>query len=146
MEIKVMRTTGFVIAVIGGLIAFITSMIFGLIILGLGLIVISLNKSEQMKIKEQVIVKHSEKKSGYFYWSKTKLGSWSMPVDVLVILAGSALCLLLFLLCFAFLTENSDSESMKDLNCGTSIIYTDYFLNPIFKYDGLYLKFCGGSK
>jgi hypothetical protein len=43
-----MRTAGLVLAIIGSFIAFFMSMLFGLIIIGLGLIVISLNKKEKL--------------------------------------------------------------------------------------------------
>ena len=137
-----MKAAGIAISIIGGFIALLTSAILGLIVLGLGLILISLNKNNDKKVKVEVSSKYEEKKSGYFYWSRTKLGKWSMPLDAVVL----GLISILLLVSLMYVTSESENEDLKNVNCGLSDIFTSSFLYPIFNYDGMYEKFCGQSK
>lgn len=135
-----MRTAGLVLAIVGGFIAFFMSMLFGLIIIGLGLIVISLNKNEiESKVdKNNAVLAYKEKTSGYFYWSKTKLGKWSNFVNSILIAIGSLFALVLF----AYGTINIENEDIKDVNCGIAVLVTDYFLDPLFNSKQMYKTFC----
>jgi len=136
-----MRTAGLVLAIVGGFIAFFMSMLFGLIIIGLGLIVISLNKKDKNESKvdkNNSVLAYKEKTSGYFYWSKTKLGKWSNFVNSILISIGSLLALVLF----AYSTINVESEYIKDVNCGIAVLATDYFLDPLFNNKQMYNTFC----
>ena len=138
-----MRNLGIGIAIVGGLISFFTSMIFGLIILGLGLIVVSLNKgTDKVRISTERIITFplKEKEKGYFHWSKTKLGKWSFFVDTLVVLSVTIIGSLIALVFVAYLT--ADIEEMKDFNCGSASIVTNLILEPLFDNRSMYNDFC----
>ena len=136
-----MRTAGLVLTILGGFVAFFTSLLFGLIVIGLGLIIISLNK-EGIDVskpeKSNSVLAYKEKTSGYFYWSKTKLGKWSNFVNSVLISIGSLLALVLF----AYSTINVENEDIKDVNCGIAVLATDYFLDPLFDSRAMYEDFC----
>jgi hypothetical protein len=129
-----MRTAGLVLAIAGGFVAFFISILFGLIIVGLGLIIVSLNKED----KSKSVLAYKEKTSGYFYWSKTKLGKWSNLVNNSLIFVGSILAFVVF----AYSTINVENEEIKNLNCGIAVLFTDYFLDPLFNSRAMYEDFC----
>jgi hypothetical protein len=129
-----MRTAGLVLAIAGGFVAFFISILFGLIIVGLGLIIVSLNKED----KSKSVLAYKEKTSGYFYWSKTKLGKWSNLVNSSLIFVGSMLAFVVF----AYSTINVENEEIKNLNCGIAVLFTDYFLDPLFNSRAMYEDFC----
>ena len=129
-----MRTAGLVLAIAGGFVAFFISILFGLIIVGLGLIIVSLNKED----KSKSVLAYKEKTSGYFYWSKTKLGKWSNLVNNSLIFVGSILAFVVF----AYSTINVENEEIKNLNCGIAVLFTDYFLDPLFNNKQMYNTFC----
>jgi hypothetical protein len=133
-----MKIAGLTLAIMGGFIAFFMSLLFGLVIIGLGLIVISLNKNESKSDKNNPALAYREKSSGYFYWSKNKLGKWSNLVNSVLISIGSLLALVLF----AYSTINVESEYIKDVNCGIAVLATDYFLDPLFNKKQMYNTFC----
>jgi hypothetical protein len=108
--------------------------LFGLIIVGLGLIIVSLNKED----KSKSVLAYKEKTSGYFYWSKTKLGKWSNLVNNSLIFVGSILAFVVF----AYSTINVENEEIKNLNCGIAVLFTDYFLDPLFNSRAMYEDFC----
>jgi hypothetical protein len=136
-----MRTAGLVLTILGGFVAFFTSLLFGLIVIGLGLIIISLNK-EGIDVskpeKSNSVLAYKEKTSGYFYWSKTKLGKWSNLVNTIFIFIG----VLSLLVTFAYSTIDAEVEDIKDFNCGVAVLITDYFLEPLFNNRAMYEDFC----
>ena len=136
-----MRTAGLVLTILGGFVAFFTSLLFGLIVIGLGLIIISLNKEGidlSKPDKSNSVLAYKEKTSGYFYWSKTKLGKWSNLVNNSLIFVGSILAFVVF----AYSTINVENEEIKNLNCGIAVLFTDYFLDPLFNSRAMYEDFC----
>jgi hypothetical protein len=136
-----MRTAGLVLTILGGFVAFFTSLLFGLIVIGLGLIIISLNK-EGIDVskpdKSNSVLAYKEKTSGYFYWSKTKLGKWSNLVNTIFIFIG----VLSLLVTFAYGTIDAEVEDIKDFNCGVAVLITDFFLEPLFNNRAMYEDFC----
>jgi len=136
-----MRTAGLVLTILGGFVAFFTSLLFGLIVIGLGLIIISLNK-EGIDVskpdKSNSVLAYKEKTSGYFYWSKTKLGKWSNLVNTIFIF----IVVLSLLVTFAYSTIDAQVEDIKDFNCGVAVLITDYFLEPLFNNRAMYEDFC----
>jgi hypothetical protein len=136
-----MRTAGLVLTILGGFVAFFTSLLFGLIVIGLGLIIISLNK-EGIDVskpeKSNSVLAYKEKTSGYFYWSKTKLGKWSNLVNTIFIFIG----VLSLLVTFAYSTIDAEVEDIKDFNCGVAVLITDFFLEPLFNNRAMYEDFC----
>ena len=136
-----MKTAGLALAIVGGFVALFMSILFGLIIVGLGLIVISLNKedtNENRVDKNNSVLAHKEKTNGYFYWSKTKLGKWSNLVNNSLIFVGSLFALVFF----AYSTINVENEEIQNLNCGIAVLFTDYFLDPLFNSRAMYEDFC----
>ena len=136
-----MKTAGLALAIVGGFVALFMSILFGLIIVGLGLIVISLNKedkNENRVDKNNSVLAYKEKTTGYFYWSKTKLGKWSNLVNNSLIFIGSLLALVFF----AYSTINVENEEIQNLNCGIAVLFTDYFLDPLFNSRAMYEDFC----
>jgi hypothetical protein len=136
-----MRTAGLVLTIVGGFVAFFMSLLFGLIVIGLGLIVVSLNK-EGIDVskpdKSNSVLAYKEKTSGYFYWSKTKLGKWSNLVNTIFMFIG----VLSLLVIFAYSTIDVEVEDIKDFNCGVALLITDYFLEPLFNNRAMYEDFC----
>jgi hypothetical protein len=136
-----MRSAGLVLAIAGGFVALFMSMLFGLIIVGLGLIIISLNKEDKNHTrvdKNNSVIPYKEKTSGYFYWSKTKLGKWSNLVNNSLIFVGSLFALVFF----AYSTIQVENEEIKNVNCGIAVLFTDYFLEPLFNSRTMYEDFC----
>jgi hypothetical protein len=136
-----MRTAGLVLTILGGFVAFFTSLLFGLIVIGLGLIIISLNEEGidvSKPAKSNSVLAYKEKTSGYFYWSKTKLGKWSNLVNTIFIFIG----VLSLLVTFAYGTIDAEVEDIKDFNCGVAVLITDFFLEPLFNNRAMYEDFC----
>jgi hypothetical protein len=138
-----LRVGGIVLAISGVIVSLFLSITFGLIIAGLGLIVISLNKQES-KIESKVDETKSLKSTqfDYFTWSKKKFNRFAFIVDLVVITVFSLVALALTFAIFAYVTSNSNIEYIQNINCGTSVLLTDYILEPVFKYSGMFEKFC----